>query len=148
MIEKKKKVTCGIRAGAVGATSATTSTRSCDVAGGAGELGFFFANRALRGDWGWGGGWLGGLGGTWGATFWAVALLEGSVLARYGRGTREAGSHSLETIWVVGGVGLLVRLGVVARHGADLPLLHRLNLSLRVAQTVSQVYTRACVMRR
>lgn len=61
---------------------------------------------------------------------------------RYERGTREAGSYSLETIWVVGGVGLLVRLGVVARHGADLPLLHLLNLSLRVAQTVSQVYTR------
>lgn len=90
------------------------------------------------------------VGGTWGdlgSDILGCGPAGGSVLARYERGTREAGSHSLETIWVVGGVGLLV-LGVAARHGADLPLLHRLNLSLRVAQTVSQVYTRACVMRR
>ena len=62
--------------------------------------------------------------------------------ARYEGGTREAGSYSLETICVVGGVGLLVRLGVVARHGADLPLLHRLKFWLRAAQTVSQMYVR------
>lgn len=74
-------------------------------------------------------------------TFWAVLCWRECV--RYERGTREAGSHSLETIWVVGGVARLVRLGVVTRHGANMPLLHLLNLSLRVAQTVSKVYTRA-----
>lgn len=74
-------------------------------------------------------------------TFWEVLCWWECV--RYERGTREAGSHSLETIWVVGGVARLVRLGVVTRQGANLPLLHHLNLSLRVAQTVSKVYARA-----
>lgn len=81
-------------------------------------------------------------------TFWAVLCWR--ECARYERGTREAGSHSRETIWVVGGVGRLVRLGVVSRHGANLPLLHILNLSLRVAQTVSKMYARGaanCQMR-
>jgi hypothetical protein len=40
------------------------------------------------------------------------------------------GSHSLETVRVVGGVGRVVRLGVKSPHGSDLPLLHRLKFAV------------------
>lgn len=52
-------------------------------------------------------------------------------MPQYERGTKEAGSYSLEVIvdllLVVGGAGLSIRRGVRRTHGSDLPLLHALN---------------------
>ena len=51
--------------------------------------------------------------------------------SRYERGTKKAGSYSLEVVvdllLVVGGAGLPIRRGVRRTHGSDLPLLHALN---------------------